>query len=1494
MKAKRIISMILCVSMLMSMIVLMAGAVSITNTCIRVIDTDGMTGYSATQDSLNAKIASEGGVTFVADVCVDSTGTAPEGQSPKLVAFTGGGGETKYNLLSYDFAAKQFGAGQSMLWISEPQTDYTAIAANPFEWESGRWYELAMRFNGNKAAIYLNGICVISTEFDAADTDYLIFHPQFCNVKVDNIKICAKDYNVAEETGTVWATENFNNISSVSDSAVWYADSYTLSGNGCNIVYSSLEDNCVRTSAFHDSGYSAAQDIWNTKIAEKDGVTLIADVLIEKSRTAREGFASQIVAFTGVYDENAKYNYIGYDIDEGAFEANESSQWLSYEQTGLSTEIASEAGTLEEYQWYEFAWKFDGNLAKMYVDGVEMVSANFSSVETGYIILYPQYCDVRIDNIRLCDKDFDPTTGVGTVWAREDYADAVSYDTSDVWYVDGGAYTISTLGAEALNLGDANNDGSVDSVDSATLTRVLQGINMKYGEGADVDLNGSIDSRDMAALLKILGGQKYSVDVSFDVVPVSPDNSAVVDGNQGGGTDNPDPEPPVSTEPVVTDPPATEPPVTDPPVSSSEPVVTDPPATEPPVSDPAVTTATPYDPSAPVDNGSGNTAGLDSSALKFNTMSNAAYTLLFSDQGQSYPDMRLTFDVFIESVNSAEPFAGLGVWNGNNNGFNRFVGYDFNSKRFTTSTDGYPGVPAEDNGPALNLSVGEWNRFEFRRLNNDTFEVYVNGKLYFTVTGQSFANTYYLFGFKNVVAYVDNYQYYHGDVACGLVTDFTTGASTDAAGATRFSDGGYWVVYGQSYEGVVSGQTTPTQPPVTDPPATEPPATEPPVTQPPVTDPAVTTATPYDPSAPVPNGSGNTAGIDGSALKFSGSDASYTFLFSDQLQSWNDMALSFDVFIESIDTTQDFAGLGVWNCNYNENNHRFVGYDFKDQRFTTAAIGYPTVPTEDSGPKMNLKVGEWNRFHLRRLNNNTFQIYVNGTLYYQVTNQNFANTFYLFGFKNLVAYVDNYQYFHDNVGQTLVTDFTTGSTKTDIYTKFADGGYWIVGEQGYDGVVKGAVGLDGSTLKFNGKEASSYTFALKEGTISNNDIALSFDVYVEDIDTTQDFAGLGVWNSGVGFVGYDFKDQKFTAMKDRSFPYGPDTDNGQSLALKKGEWNHFTFRRVNNNTFMIFVNGQKYVEVTGLTYTDTFFLFGFRGVTGYIDNYQAYENGVGKGLYTDFSKFTTNSAGQLVSPDGGYFIIGAQGFGGICTTVSGGYHGSGIAGTAAAAGSATVDGVGRIDLSSTVTPETTPPVTNPPTPSGNIGVSVADWNAKVTTGWELANRGAYIAKNYKTLYVMGCFGAPMTAKNKTRYTQNHSYNMQATRTAMINAASSDTFGFDCVCLIKGIMWGWKGALNTNYGGAGYAINGVSDHGSDATNIYSGGRITTGWDSMAIGEAVWMSGHIGIYIGNGLAVECTPAWENKVQITAVGKCSSYPSGYKIRNWTAHGKLNYVSY
>lgn len=181
----------------------------------------------------------------------------------------------------------------------------------------------------------------------------------------------------------------------------------------------------------------------------------------------------------------------------------------------------------------------------------------------------------------------------------------------------------------------------------------------------------------------------------------------------------------------------------------------------------------------------------------------------------------------------------------------------------------------------------------------------------------------------------------------------------------------------------------------------------------------------------------------------------------------------------------------------------------------------------------------------------------------------------------------------------------------------------------------------------------------------------------------------------------------------------------------------------------------------------------------------------------------------------------------------------------------------------------------------------------------LVDKAVDIAKNYKTLYVMGCFGAPMTAENKTRYTQNHAYNKQAARTAMIKAATADTFGFDCVNLIKGILWGWCGDASKRYGGATYptaamfAAGACPDVGADGMIAKCTGVSTTGWASMVPGEAVWLSGHIGIYIGDGLAVESSPAFANKVQITAVANIGK-KAGYSARTWTKHGKVPWVDY
>lgn len=156
-----------------------------------------------------------------------------------------------------------------------------------------------------------------------------------------------------------------------------------------------------------------------------------------------------------------------------------------------------------------------------------------------------------------------------------------------------------------------------------------------------------------------------------------------------------------------------------------------------------------------------------------------------------------------------------------------------------------------------------------------------------------------------------------------------------------------------------------------------------------------------------------------------------------------------------------------------------------------------------------------------------------------------------------------------------------------------------------------------------------------------------------------------------------------------------------------------------------------------------------------------------------------------------------------------------------------------------------------------------------------------LAVNSKTLYIKGCFGAPMTATNKQRYSTNCEYNRN--RAGMINAASSDTFGFDCVCLVKGILWGWNADKKKVYGGATYKSNGVPDC-SESQMINSCSKVSSYMKNISVGELLYMPGHVGVYVGNGRVIECTPACKNGAQITNLNRVK----------WTLHGYLPWVEY
>lgn len=168
------------------------------------------------------------------------------------------------------------------------------------------------------------------------------------------------------------------------------------------------------------------------------------------------------------------------------------------------------------------------------------------------------------------------------------------------------------------------------------------------------------------------------------------------------------------------------------------------------------------------------------------------------------------------------------------------------------------------------------------------------------------------------------------------------------------------------------------------------------------------------------------------------------------------------------------------------------------------------------------------------------------------------------------------------------------------------------------------------------------------------------------------------------------------------------------------------------------------------------------------------------------------------------------------------------------------------------------------------------------------------ALTYNTVYALGMFGQPITPAiilQKARQLPRW-YTQARIQKLMKLAKKGDYFGFDCVCLIKAILWGWNANLKHTNGGAVYMSNGVPDK-NEEQFIRLCKDVSTNFKKIEIGEYLWMNGHCGIYIGDGLAVECTPIWNGNVQITAVKNIGD-KAGYNPRLWTKHGKLPYIEY
>lgn len=173
------------------------------------------------------------------------------------------------------------------------------------------------------------------------------------------------------------------------------------------------------------------------------------------------------------------------------------------------------------------------------------------------------------------------------------------------------------------------------------------------------------------------------------------------------------------------------------------------------------------------------------------------------------------------------------------------------------------------------------------------------------------------------------------------------------------------------------------------------------------------------------------------------------------------------------------------------------------------------------------------------------------------------------------------------------------------------------------------------------------------------------------------------------------------------------------------------------------------------------------------------------------------------------------------------------------------------------------------------------------------------ADQVKTLYVLGAFGAPATKKNKNRWMnseQDHvrEYNSKPSRKAKIEAASADTFMFDCCGLVKAVINEWNADTTKVYGGTQYEKNIPDTTIYNMLHIYCD-NVSTDFTGIVPGSFVVSSdyGHCGVYIGDGIVIESTPVWDDGVQKTICKNVIPSATG-RCRTWKRWGTFKMIDY
>lgn len=186
--------------------------------------------------------------------------------------------------------------------------------------------------------------------------------------------------------------------------------------------------------------------------------------------------------------------------------------------------------------------------------------------------------------------------------------------------------------------------------------------------------------------------------------------------------------------------------------------------------------------------------------------------------------------------------------------------------------------------------------------------------------------------------------------------------------------------------------------------------------------------------------------------------------------------------------------------------------------------------------------------------------------------------------------------------------------------------------------------------------------------------------------------------------------------------------------------------------------------------------------------------------------------------------------------------------------------------------------------------------------------------NTHTVYATGAFGASIAdfPDQCTRYSKNmfnavYNEDIAAGKTKayatsdaevwknkVITAAkTSPCFAFDCIGMVEAISaWEFSFDKKSVYGGSQYCSNGVDEWGTGSYGIITHCEgVSTDFSNIVPGELLWLNGHVGIYIGDGMEVECTTGWDDCVQKV---ECWNVKKTGKGRKWDKHGKMPWIDY